>query len=856
MKKRDVRPEPIRVDPYFFRQLIYEREEEANSRSGSPRGGSGEDGEQEQQPQSSSCPSQFSSGGTASSILSPSWRIAPVTREAPIDEKLWVKFTPSGYRQDLVDFMGTEHRKTLEMSKELERMWDQVETVVQRNASRRAVWTAAYQEKLKELESIVFWRDVDVLQRYQLDLSLPSQMNGGAAPANGEARRDKKDAKADKSFSSGSLFTDMVDGAHITLHFDMAIGKPPIPTTPSPGTSLSAVLTEGTSALPTPMAAARQKAKAYSKTREELMNPTARPHFLRRLFSPFLQRRSELPKVMTLLLSEIQRCQSEVLPSIETAIADYTMFFIPLHLPFQIVTRYISRYLTKSSPCVALEESQKSSIMEEMIAETEELKQFVLAHEGRDEELEGLHTADRLALSREMWDKVLQQLSTHQSVHRRLRDQYTAMSQCAAQEAEKLETALDECDAMSSEAMSQLTSDAQASVEVVQGLAKKVKDAMAEVETSYTRDSSSLQESLKRKEFQLEKSEAQQERLARRVREAMKEFFTEQFKYEELAQEVLQERLALAQVETSYSQVKHAVKTCYDEAIECDTRAARLHKLLKKSEKVRAYLIKSCRQHVGRVCLDNYYRRHRIADRCSQNMQQWSRWLHHTLGVYEDRLDIILGKGQVSWQMEYLVAGEREWAVDNFSAGKEELLAMDARLEEIRSMFKELDAEMPLVTEGLDEEEEKVIGACMRCMDGPLNVQRQVPRLQGSRENECPTSTAQQHIAALMGATNIGNEDGPAGGPPNAAGRDGRVKDVDRRVKERIPRQPCVADEEEEEEDETGEHKVGAAPILRSSPPTVVEAVKATPQRHAATVLPPIVSSKTSEDLPCTATID
>lgn len=476
--------------------------------------------------------------------------------------------------------------------------------------------------------------------------------------------------------------------------------------------------------------------KAYQKSKADLLNPSKRPLCLRRLFAPLLQKREQLPKNLTLLLSDVHKCQVEVFPSLEEALTDCSMFHIPLHLPFQIISQYIQRYLTREMPTVAISSAQAhETIVEEMKQESPELENFIRERGEDISYLDNVPTVERHSLAQEMWKKLLATFSRHEIRHHTLLKDYSELTRSSEVELTRLKQALEQCSDTSATAIMQLEEDAKECIGVVKSMTEKTKSMLEEINAQYQKEEEGLRSSLKRKMYQLQRSEAEQERLARRVREAVKALANEQLKYEETAQEVCQERLALAQVQVSYNQLQNAVKTCVEEALATDKRATQIHRMLKKADKTRQFLLTSCRQHVGRLETEDYYRRLGVVDRSCQNMQSWARWLNDAVAVYEDRFEGLTAKTQrVSWQMEFLMSAEREFAVRNLMDSKDAWMLLEERWKEVKALYKELQNDDEAIPPLLDpvhltSPDAEALRTCMKNLDGPLNVQRQAPRL-------------------------------------------------------------------------------------------------------------------------------
>lgn len=647
--------------------------------------------------------------------------------------------------------------------------------------------------------------------------------------------------------------------------------------------------------------------KAYRMPNAELLNPSKRPRCLRRLFAPLLQKQEQLPKNLTLLLAEVRKCQAKMLPSLEELLQDCSMFHIPLHLPFQMIAHFIQRYLTKERSTVAMVASQaEEKLVEAMKRESPALQSFLRAHGQEEDPLDRLPTVERHRLAQEMWKSILASLTQHRDRHHTFLQDFSHLTTTSQSELHTMTHALADCTEASSVAMGQLEQDAKECVEVIKGMTMKTLRTVEEIRSEFRTEEDALRASLDRKLYRLQRSEAEQERLARRAREAVKAWMNEQLQYEETAQEVFQERLALAQLQTSYTQLQRSLQTCYAEALATDKRATQIRRMLKKSEKARQFLLTACRQHVGRLETEEYYQRRVVADRCCQNVQSLACLLHDAVSVYEDRFDGVLAKtDRVSWQMQFLLSSERDFVVGNLLDAKEAWNYLEERWNEVKALYKTLDLDddaiPPLLDEGhITSSDAEALRKCMKHLDGPLNVQRQVPRLRewlgipessadriASMKNEevrqlldyrTPTglplsSKTKARLMALAlsssssSSTSLSSrwEAGTRHGPLNAAGMedDGVAgKSMDERVEHALPSprpssHPSTTAEarsgrkkkkgEEEKEDE-GEAGMERQPRGTAVSPHARER-KGKAKREVGTTVPPFFSRQT----PCTS---
>lgn len=840
MLRREARPGPTRVSPYFFEHL--------SQRTASPSLEAGSQAALPAQPPSSSTPQVCNqsedhppttaaspstvdghSDAAAPSPVLPSSAVPPeaaeadVTRRAPwqpalvtglrdVDATLWNHFTPHDYRHTVEQFVSTEHERTTQLSSRVDEMWAEVERVIQRNTVRHRALTALQSPTATEavgegdtatpmpsppppppllavVHQMVFWTAEEMVRRYGLDLPVArDRSRSGSTNRKKRVKRGDGDAQVvQPEVASGDdeiAEDDAEDEGRITL--DFTVQMPSITAGHATGEAGEVTNEKNTAAgsetedkaaattadhPPSPHTAGMHHANAWQLRREDLLHPSRRPQCLRRLFAPLLQRRASLPRELTLLLNDLQRVQSKALPQLEEGLAQSSPYAIALHVPFQTIATFFTRYLAQESATVQLEATQveahtadtvtsaalelflsQALLNEPVVAEPPPRSVIVVEEDGVPEEepvpLELMDLPERAALAEHMWQLLFAQLQAHkEGVTDGLRA-YAALTDCSRSSSETLSAALKTCNASSQAVLARMTTDTTTCAEAMTKAGSHTLAIVDEMDRNFATDSAALERSIEKKVVAVEKSAHTQEKLARRVREAVRDLFVEQRKYEELTQELWQERLALEQLRSSYEQVRQAIHTCHEEAVHAEQRAREVRGLLQRAEEARQSLMDAAELHLGRVKHDDYFRRCRVLDIATRAAQRWSHCLDDISYLYSERSAFLERKEpHTSWSLNYLLTAEREWAVANLRAVKEECAELDARLGELSALRTELgmdpraglEEDQTPTSTGLSDDERR---RRMRRVDGPLRVQRLTTSLSALRARGPEASTA------------------------------------------------------------------------------------------------------------------
>lgn len=683
MKRRTRRPEPTRVTPYFFQQL---------GASLSPDSSTGDEAPGAQ-------------------------LVAPVTRVKPMDAALWRHYTPEAYRDAFLHFVGEENTTTASLEEQVAQMWAKVEDVIARNKVRRELLQDDHLEPLlQDMGRMSFWTAEDIFKCFDFDVSMSvgDQNTEPLVTSLSPGDTDTKDAQERQQIAQG---------ARITLDFSVdMVGAAAGGGAPDDGDGERAAGPQ----------TGMHHAHAWRTSDADLLNPSKRPHCLRRLFAPLLQKRDQLPKSLTLLLADVQIVQSTQLPALEESIERGIFFNIPLYIPFQLISTCITRYLTQENPTAEMEVDQLRAFgpvreavqrLESYVAE----KTAQMKEKGEEVSLEQC-----CEVAEGMWGLLFDELETHKRVHRMAMDGYDAMTECASITEASLTTSVDTCDEISRQSLAQLQSDASLCADTITEVGQQVLRIAEDTGREYETNQARLRQSIHSKAVYLQKSEARQEKLARRVREAMKDLYQEQLTYEETTQEYLQDRLTLAQLEASHAQLRQFIQSRHDAAVNAEHHAAEVRRLLTDAVSSRTNLMVACRQHLGRMQTESFYRRNRIMTRIVDNAKQWSRCVHDVCHIYESRYSELEDKTNLSWQLEYLVAGERNQAVNNLTDLRPELMHVQEAWASIVTTLQSLEIDVPSPAEQVAQRDTAFRAALVQ-LDGPPKVQRKTTTLRQHR---------------------------------------------------------------------------------------------------------------------------
>ncbi|CAG9567104.1 conserved hypothetical protein [Leishmania major strain Friedlin] len=783
--QRPPRPQPTRLSPYFFQQVVSHVPHAAVCAGDGAEAGVS-DGLQPQgsdplrseaaaaepattvacSPSVSPLPSMSAPGANAGVLdLDPDALAAVtaradagapvrVTSDAATDAVMWQYFTPASFRQNFEAFMRAESAQTESLRRAVEAAWRDVEQIQQRNVVRRATLTdiladpgAAWRE---EVRAKVYWQAADIVQRYGFDVVMDEDGKAGGGEAEQAGREritldfsvSRERVRANRGGSSSSSGDDDEDD-------DIEDAVSGLKSSPQPEREpqpLAARL--GTQAA----AADPLMSKPQAKAHDNLLNPCARAHFLRHIFAPLQRMRDSLPKWTTLLLQDVHDVQKAALPSLEKRVQDSVLFKVPLHRPFldarvalqscvqqrrvapdaEVAQVPAYRQLEQHGKLwidfVQAHESAAAAVA--AAAETERLIRVggpVPTADSSEDEIADV--AQRWATAEALWTLLLDELDTCKcffadAIHRR-----NAVHEGVTVEMESLQQSVHRhrhnCDAT----VAALKSDAEACAELLSRNRQRMVTAVEEMEKTFISERDRLQQSITQGEALLTRLAGQQEKCVRRVREALKAFFTEQLQYEEAAQALLQDHLSLTHLEASHGELRQALQLGYKGALDSRENAAALLQLLTDGDTAVRQLFDACEAHCRRIETENHFIQCRLVDQCTLALQQRCRCVHAMAALYEQRYATLEARSGDSWQRQFLLSGERDWAVANLSDVRAELVQLEQDWRKVCALREELELEPAQLNAHVLTPEWQRLLSTLRNLDAPPSLQRRLPTL-------------------------------------------------------------------------------------------------------------------------------
>ncbi|KAI5686252.1 hypothetical protein MNV84_00162 [Leishmania braziliensis] len=670
-----------------------------------------------------------------------------VTNDAATDAALWQYFTPASFRHKFESFLQAESAQTESLRSAVEAAWRRVEQIQQRNAARRAAladvlanpdaaWRGEVREKL-------YWQAKDVVQRYGFEVAMDSG-TGKAGQADrarvtldfsvvqSGARADRRrnhhggDAKSPSrsASSNSSSGEDEKEGKDGTLEgatnglMSASHQQQHQPMTASPDTQMTA---------------------------DDRLNPYARAHFLRRIFAPLQRARGSLPKWTTLLLHDVHNVQRAALPDLEKRVQESLLFTVPLRQPFRIARAALESCVQQRRAAPEVEMAQVP-VYRQLEQHGRLWTDFVHAHESTaaperlakagspvstmssaEDEITDL--AQRGATAEALWTLLFEELDTCKLFFTDAIHCSDVLRECVAAEMGSLRQSVHTHRSHCDTTVAAMKSDSEACAEMMNRNGQRIVTAVEEMEKTFISEHERLRQSIAQGEALLTRLEGQQEKSARRAREALKLFFMEQLKYEEVSQALLQDHLSLAQLEASHGQLHQAVQLRYGGVMESRKHAAALVQLLADSDTAVRQLFDACEAHCRRVETDNHFTQCRLADQCTLALQQHCRCLHAMTALYEQRYATLEARSDDSWQRKFLLSGGRDWAAANLSDVRVELTQLEKDWQKVCALRAELELEpTQLDAHVLTPEWQRLISTLCD-LDAPPSLQRRLPTL-------------------------------------------------------------------------------------------------------------------------------
>jgi hypothetical protein len=723
-----------------------------------------------------------------------------------LQQVLWTAFTPVSYTAAFTTFVMAESDVTERLRQAVADAWTSVEGVMARNAHRRACLDSLTRDDATwraEVRARLYWQSSDIVSRYGLevgglsDASPPTpaagESNDAAAAAAGVPASAAKGGSSSSRCSGNSSAGDE-DDEHIVLDFSvLKEGQSGSPLSRAlrrasgggrggnaaesgEGASSDEADSDGESSGaaaaaavvgPTPL----PRAKAWTTSTKELLDPCARPHPLRRLFAPLQRDRATLPKWTTLLLNDAHAVQQGKLPLLEEGLQSCVLFKIPLHRPFLAARAALQECATQKRSAPEVEAGQVTAYRQvEQLAKR--VAAFVKGQQQQQQTpragAEGNGVAggtapsslaspgngtpvsrgdaagteddvvedvgERWATAETLWTMLLTELD---ACKRFLADAVPRCSElhCAvSREAGAVQAALVQQRASCEAMLSHMKAEARTCAEVLTRNGQRTLAAVAEMEERYTPDQARLVSAIARRKAELRQLEAQQEKNVRRVREALKACFVDQIKYEEASQALLQDQLTLAQLEASHHQLRQAVQVRHEGALMSEKHAAQLSQLLEDADAVAHDFFVACDAHTRRMTDEDYFIQCRLLDQCTQVLQQRCRCLHAIAALYDQRYATLEARAGGSWQLQFLLSGERDWAVQNLADVRAEFAALERDWETVRAMRCEMEMDPVELDSLVKTAEWAEVRATVLRLDAPAALQRRLPTLRAHSE--------------------------------------------------------------------------------------------------------------------------
>ncbi|CUG91409.1 Hypothetical protein, putative [Bodo saltans] len=393
---------------------------------------------------------------------------------------------------------------------------------------------------------------------------------------------------------------------------------------------------------------------------------------IRRLFRDLLSRRSELPKELTILLNMLEEMQKKEMVLLEAQLEESSLE-IPIHVPLARIALLLHRQFVKPSRG-AMEEETFLAAVKPLLKELDE-SFAALRILWSAEDMTSITKADATGV---MWKTLLTELATRRDLQQ---DCEVALDRVAAYETElgeTLSTSMSEC-------KSQILSDLkaiQADAATVEGSAKETFDraeaARMALENAYKTDRAAIDTALQGTKYQIQASLQAQEKCARRVREAYKEFHREQIKHQHYVTSYLHLKTVSRQIDVSAQQLQDIVVSKLDKANAAKSTSTHLQTLISSTQSVCDALLSECEHHAARITTEEHYRKRRVVGYGTDNLSKWLRCANDLGSLYSARNDAVRAKSESSWQLDYLLTQERQRCGVNLDAVRDELRRIDS----------------------------------------------------------------------------------------------------------------------------------------------------------------------------------
>ena len=545
-----------------------------------------------------------------------------------------------------------EHILTEELEVKLKTSWDEVERLLELNQDRTKTLDSL---DLSSLQGITFWTKESLSAHLGLDSFLDDQQSASGASASGDLASGGGGSQSGKSHplnETGSMLAAPLQNR--PRRRSRVVFKPKASGTCStPGGSMGSSTTSAAgegSLQPRP-----------PQTPPSLLDADATAP-LRRVFGPMLEKREILPKDLTILFASLDAVQKGDFHEMEESLQSCALK-VSLHIPFAKIQQFISRNLCKNSVGAEVEAAycaKANPLCRDIQSNYEAIRRL-----WSEEDTSSGTKTDATAA---MWETLASELSRRRELNA---DVMTATSSCAEYEAKlqgELPALLQQCAEDVNAEFQLIQSDAKDAFAAANELYRKATAASETSSATYAAEKVKLVEGLKSSEYKCKHSQAQQEKMIRRIREAVKELRVEQGRHEVFMKDVLTQRVRLEQLDAAYEQFAAALKQRQDMMLEAHATCTTLNDVLAKAATTKDKILTECRFHVNRVLTEERLRCCRMIDRAAHNAQDWARVTNDITALFEARRDHVHKKSDDSWQLNYLLGQERTRTMANIDA--------------------------------------------------------------------------------------------------------------------------------------------------------------------------------------------
>lgn len=399
---------------------------------------------------------------------------------------------------------------------------------------------------------------------------------------------------------------------------------------------------------------------------------------LRRCLAPVLRRRAEVGPEFTLLLNGIADTQRR-LQGIETSMQE-SKFQLPLQAPFRHLAQYVLNTILPKGAATALE----AQCVAELAPLMEQAQRDADAVNGETDAKVVYERLFEEAKQREViFEKGLVFLNAahdHEASlrHSLSKGQHAVLEKCRAS-VEYVQKKAAEVTQSSKSVITQL--------EAVRGTGNAAFDTPVQA----------CDQRIKELEFKLAKSEANEEKILRRIREQYKELKKEQSDHESMIVELAKTTIERQRLSESRRQFlkscddrRHVLSDAYDACVFVSDVISRVTSEVE-------HVVDQCRLHVSRCLTDENFRKARMAKLPIDNAKQWYRAAGDMLHMRQFRANDLQTRMHDSWQLAFLLSSEHKVVSDSVLEMRAYQKSLFHRWQGMAKLLERVDIVVPLL---------------------------------------------------------------------------------------------------------------------------------------------------------------